>query len=142
MIQNRSMPTCTVIPELGYPNVTQATDWLCGAFGFVVRLKIADHRAQLGIGDGAMVVTLLGAAASAGGKGLEAAFAVMVRVEDVDAHYARASRFGAEILSRPTDYPYGERQYSCRDLGGHRWTFSQTIADVACETWGGTLVNG
>jgi hypothetical protein len=26
------------------------------------------------------------------------------------------------------------------DHAGHRWTFSQTVEDVAPETWGGTLV--
>ena len=37
----------------------------------------------------------------------------------------------------PTDFPYGERQYSVEDPGGHRWTFSQSIADVDPRTWGG-----
>ena len=32
----------------------------------------------------------------------------------------------------------GERGYTAEDLGGHRWTFSQSIADVAPESWGGT----
>jgi uncharacterized glyoxalase superfamily protein PhnB len=49
-----------------------------------------------------------------------------------------AARNGAHILSPPTDYPYGERQYSAEDLGGHRWTFSQSIADVDPASWGGT----
>jgi len=44
---------------------------------------------------------------------------------------------GARILRPPADYPYGERQYTAEDLAGHRWTFSQTIADVAPEEWGG-----
>jgi hypothetical protein len=35
---------------------------------------------------------------------------------------------------------YGERQYSAEDLAGHRWTFSETLADVAPEEWGGTSV--
>jgi hypothetical protein len=26
------------------------------------------------------------------------------------------------------------------DLGGHRWTFSQTIADADPASWGGTLM--
>lgn len=61
----------------------------------------------------------------------------MVRVEDVEAHHARAKRHGARILDEPTDFPYGERQYNAVDLAGHCWTFSQTIADVAPEDWGG-----
>ena len=35
------------------------------------------------------------------------------------------------------DYEYGERQYETEDLAGHRWTFSQTLRDVAPEEWGG-----
>ncbi|MGO9885060.1 MAG: glyoxalase, partial [Solirubrobacteraceae bacterium] len=42
------------------------------------------------------------------------------------------------LLDEPTDFPYGERQYNAIDLGGHHWTFSQSIADVAPEQWGGT----
>jgi uncharacterized glyoxalase superfamily protein PhnB len=42
------------------------------------------------------------------------------------------------ILRPPTDYPYGERQYTVEDFAGHTWTFSQSIADVSPETWGGT----
>jgi uncharacterized glyoxalase superfamily protein PhnB len=61
----------------------------------------------------------------------------MVRVSDVDGHSERSSRHGARILQPPADYPYGERQYTVEDPGGHRWTFSQTIADVAPEEWGG-----
>ena len=40
----------------------------------------------------------------------------------------------------PTDFEYGERQYSVEDLAGHQWTFSETIADVAPEEWGGISV--
>ena len=31
----------------------------------------------------------------------------------------------------PIDFEYGERQYEAEDLAGHRWTFSETLADVA-----------
>lgn len=37
----------------------------------------------------------------------------------------------------PTDFPYEERQYTVADLAGHRWTFTETRADVAPEDWGG-----
>ena len=65
----------------------------------------------------------------------------MVRVADADSHHKHAQANGAKVLRAPTDYPYGERQYTAEDLGGHRWTFSQSIADVAPESWGGTSVN-
>jgi uncharacterized glyoxalase superfamily protein PhnB len=62
---------------------------------------------------------------------------VMMRVADVDRHYAHARAHGARDVHAPADYPYGERQYTVADLAGHEWTFTQTIADVAPEEWGG-----
>jgi hypothetical protein len=32
---------------------------------------------------------------------------------------------------------YGERQYKAEDFTRNRWTFSQSIADVAMEEWRG-----
>lgn len=64
----------------------------------------------------------------------------MVRVTDVDAHCAHARASGAQILDEPTTYPYGERQYSAADLGGHVWTFSESVEDVDPSTWGGVLI--
>jgi uncharacterized glyoxalase superfamily protein PhnB len=159
MLTNRSIPRSTVIPELGYADVNAAAEWLVRAFGFTVRLRIASHRIQMNIGDGAMVITELpgdrtpSAALSAdrdSGSGFRAesskataysadlAHGVMVRVADVNAHHQRAVKAGARILRPPEDYPYGERQYAAEDCGGHRWKFSQSIADVAPATWGGT----
>jgi uncharacterized glyoxalase superfamily protein PhnB len=135
MLPNRSIPRSTVIPELAYSNVGEAIDWLCDAFGFTLRLRIADHRAQLNVGDGAVVLT--GRAAS-DRTDVSVAHSVMVRVDDVNSHHQRAGQRGARIVRPPTDYPYGERQYTVEDVGGHRWTFSQSIADVAPEEWGGT----
>ena len=63
----------------------------------------------------------------------------MVRVNDIDRHYEHAKSSGAKIVSPPNDYPYGERQYTVEDPGGHRWTFSQTIADIDPKSWGGIL---
>jgi uncharacterized glyoxalase superfamily protein PhnB len=64
----------------------------------------------------------------------------MVRVERADAHCTRAREHGAHILMEPTDLEFGERQYTAEDPAGHQWTFSETLADVAPEAWGGTLV--
>jgi uncharacterized glyoxalase superfamily protein PhnB len=135
MLANRSMPRSTVIPELAYSDIGKAIDWLCETFGFTLRLRIADHRAQLNVGDGAVVLT-----ERRGGEGSEGdvAHSVMVRVEDAHGHHERARQRGARILRPPVDYPYGERQYTVEDLGGHYWTFSQSIADIDPNDWGGT----
>jgi uncharacterized glyoxalase superfamily protein PhnB len=132
MLSNRSRPSSTVIPVLAAEDVLAASAWLCEAFGFEERLRIADHRVQLCAGDGAVIL-------AQGATGTPAD-SVMVRVEDADAHHARALKQGARILDPPTDRPYGERQYSAEDPAGRRWTFSETIADVAPESWGGTVI--
>ena len=62
---------------------------------------------------------------------------VLVRVPNVAEHYEQAKGSGAHILKEPADFPYGERQYSAIDLGGHVWTFSESLADLAPEAWGG-----
>src|SRR5438067_1254419 len=49
---------------------------------------------------------------------------VLVYVEDLDAHYARAKEAGARILSEPED-GYPGRRYRAEDLEGHRWMFLQ-----------------
>lgn len=132
------MPPGTVIPELAYADVREAVDWLCRAFGFAGRLRIGDHRAQLTYGEGSIVVTRL--PDGAGPVPPERRdHAVMVQVPDVDRHHEQAVASGAKIVSPPTDYPYGERQYTADDPGGHRWTFSQSIADVDPASWGGDL---
>ena len=66
---------------------------------------------------------------------------MLVRVEDARAHCERARNAGAEITAEPTDWEYGERQYSAVDPFGHHWTFSQTLADVDPADWGGVLVS-
>jgi uncharacterized glyoxalase superfamily protein PhnB len=140
MKPNRSIPASTVIPVLIYPDVREAVTWLHAAFGFVERVRIGeDHRAQLGFGDGAVIV------ADAGGdrrppRPGEVSHSVTVRVEDARAHCEQARAQGARILTEPTDFEYGERQYNAEDLAGHQWTFSETLADVAPEAWGGTSV--
>jgi uncharacterized glyoxalase superfamily protein PhnB len=148
MIANRTMPNATVIPVLVYDDVGAACDWLCRAFGFTERWRAGDHRAQLAFDGGALIIgesRLGGTGEPAAGPRLASgspegpiSHEVMVRVPDVDDHCAHAREQGAEILQEPQDLPYGERQYNAVDIGGHRWTFSQSIADLAPEEWGGT----
>ena len=137
---NRSIPQATVIPVLIYPDVRAAVAWLGDAFGFVERVRIGeDHRSQLNVGDGAVIVGDVRQDRRAPRAG-EVTHTVMVRVEDAHAHCEHARAHGARIVTEPTDFEFGERQYAAEDLAGHHWTFSQTIADVAPEQWGGTSV--
>jgi len=138
---NRSIPPVTVIPVLTYPDVPAAAKWLASAFGAVERVRIGDgHRVQMSIGSGAFVVAEATRTRRAPVSGEPVSVAIMVRVEDARAHCERARDAGAASLDEPTDYMYGERQYSTEDLAGHRWTFTESIADVAPEEYGCTTV--
>jgi uncharacterized protein (DUF952 family)/uncharacterized glyoxalase superfamily protein PhnB len=133
LVDNRTMPAAVVIAQLVYDDVPEAIRWLSDTFGFAVRWQAGDHRAQLEIPGGGCVVVTEGRTSSV----LPGRNSLLVRVSDVDAHYARTRERGATILDPPRDYPYGERQYAAEDLGGHHWAFSQSIADVVPEDWGG-----
>ena len=140
MNANRSIPAATVVPVLVYPDVRAAVAWLGAAFGFVERLRIGeDHRSQLQVGDGAVIVADARHDRRSPRPG-EVTHSVMVRVADVHAHCERARANGARIATEPVDFEYGERQYVAEDLAGHRWTFSETLADVDPAEWGGELV--
>lgn len=132
MKSNASMPSSFIIPQLPYASVEEAAAWLERAFGFTVRVTIADHRIQMNAAGGHVVLTKA--------DGPISKCALMVRVADVYAHHARvvAAGAGENVLAPPQSQPYGERQYTVIDCGGHAWTFSQSLENVAPESWGGT----
>lgn len=137
MKPNRSVPPPTVVPVLVYRDVRAAVAFLSSAFGFEERTRIGeDHRAQLAVGaDGAVIVADAGndrRPPTAGGH----SHLVRVRVDDVDAAFARAREQGAVVLEAPVDREYGERDCTLEDLGGHRWQLAEAVADVAPEDFG------
>jgi uncharacterized glyoxalase superfamily protein PhnB len=136
MLSNRSIPRAIVIPVLAYPDVNQAAEWLCSAFGFSVRLRIGNHRVQLNVGDGAVIVREMRPNEVHAKLGI--GHSVTVRVEDADAHCKRARDHGARITEEPVTHPYGERQYNAEDFAGRSWTFSQSMAYIHPDAWGGT----
>jgi uncharacterized glyoxalase superfamily protein PhnB len=137
---SRTTGSASVVPELVYADVGEAVDWLCETFGFTELWRADGHRARVAFGNGVVIVADADAqyGRAAPGSGGLRSHAVMVKVDDVNAHHDHAREHGARILSPPADYPYGERQYAAEDLAGHHWTFTQAIADLAPEDWGGT----
>jgi uncharacterized glyoxalase superfamily protein PhnB len=134
MRYNRSVPPCPVIPVLRYPDPGAAVEWLTRAFGFTVRLQIANHRMQMRAGEGCFTI--------AEGDALPNGSAmVQVRIEGAQAHCERARAAGAKILSELTEHMYGERQYVAEDFHGHTWDFTETLTDVEPESWGGISVD-
>jgi len=137
---SRTMPQCSIIPVLIYPELAEALIWLKNVFGFRERWHAGDHRAQMSFGNGAIAICSVTSKPS-GSLTPPAGFkshSLLVRVDDVVAHYEHALKNGAEIIHIPVDFPYGEKQYTVKDIGGHIWTFSQSIADLAPEDWGAT----
>jgi uncharacterized glyoxalase superfamily protein PhnB len=122
-----------VIPVLCYPDPGSAAEWLSKAFGFAVRLRIANHRIQMRAGEGCFTI-------AEGNLPPNHSIIVQVRIADAFSHCERSRQAGAKILTPPTDHIYGERQYNAEDFYGHRWDFTETIADVEPESWGGTSV--
>ena len=122
------MPT-EIIPYLSYQDVPAALDWLARVFGFTEEMRTGTPsggmHGEMRFG-GRLI--MMGQCAHAGGMvtprqaGL-ATMGVFIYLDDVDAHHARASAAGAEIVHTPHDVPYG-RTYEARDLDGHPWYFT------------------
>lgn len=131
-----------VIPMPSYEDVTRASEWLCGAFGFNERERFAEDDGRVSTlildapGGGVIMLGWAGPAYQGPGRHRETCDAarrwyevpwvvdgVLVGVDDVDEHCRRARAAGAVILTEPEDTPYG-RMYRAEDLEGHRWMFS------------------
>lgn len=123
-----------IIPVLMYQDISGAHDFLVQAFGF---MPGGVHRTPEGqavhgevrAGDAAIWLHHVTAEHHLDSP-LEVDVAnsgLVVHVDDVDAHYARARAAGARIDSEPVDQPYGQREYGARDLEGHRWWFAAPV---------------
>jgi len=133
-----------ISPAIFYDDASAAIDWLCRAFGFEVRLKVVGdggriEHSELTYGDGLIMVGTAGGVRktstaspkSLGGKNTQS---LMLYVDDVDAHCARARAAGATISVELADHDYGpdhwsDRSYGAIDSEGHHWWFSQRIRE-------------
>lgn len=138
----------------GWPRISSAIycrdparmiDWYCNAFGFDVRIKVQGddgsiEHSELAIGDGLVMV---GPERTGAGRRFDVDMlspltaggntqGLMLYVDDVDAHCARARAAGARIVDEPSLHDYGEaywadRSYGAIDPEGHLWWISQRI---------------
>jgi PhnB protein len=132
----------TVVPMLAYEDGNAAMDWLINAFGFSERERwLGDDgllaHGELAVGPDGLVMLATptpeyeGPARHREHCAEAAAWStvpyiidgVLVEVDDLDAHLARARAAGARILSDIEDAG-GFRHYRAEDLEGHRWMFS------------------
>ena len=131
-----------VIPMIAYADGVAALEWLSRAFGFVERARMVGDDGRLAHGEmeaGEGVIMLATpspdyegpkehrqhcARAEQWSRVPYIIDGALVYVADVDAHFARAKREGALILSELEPGPPAKR-YRAEDLEGHRWMFMQ-----------------
>jgi MerR family transcriptional regulator, thiopeptide resistance regulator len=122
-----------VIPLLVYEDIPAAHDFLVSAFGF--EPGGVEHggegrpvHGEVRAGDTAIWLHRVTARHGLSSPRVSGAVSGMVvHVDDVDAHYARALAAGAVIESEPRDMPYGQREYAAQDPEGHRWWFAMPL---------------
>lgn len=130
----------TVIPMLAYENGPAAMDWLINAFGFKEKTRLLANDGKLSHGelltDKGMIMLWSAPEDYQSPKTLQENYepakkwfdvpwilnGVLVYVPDLEAHFARAVKAGATILSEIEDSPPGKR-YRVADLEGQRWFF-------------------
>ena len=130
--------TQRIIPALSYDDAPAAIEFLCRAFGFeeAERLEMPDGsigHAELTLHGNTLA---LASAYPEGGLGGPTDLPrlhsfVMIYVDDVDAHHARAAAAGATITEPLADQFYGDRVYRALDPEGHRWSFHERIREVS-----------
>jgi uncharacterized glyoxalase superfamily protein PhnB len=133
-----------VIPMIAYEDGAAALEWLSRAFGFRERARMTAPDGRLTHGEmetGSGVIMLATPTPEYRGprrhrQECEQAArwskvpyiidGVLVHVDDAQAHFDRARREGATILSELEDSENGKR-YRAEDLEGHRWMLMQSV---------------
>jgi uncharacterized glyoxalase superfamily protein PhnB len=133
----------SVIPLLAYEDGPAALDWLARAFGFKERARLIDASGRLAHGEmeaghGGRIMLATPTPDYEGPKRhrehCERARAwhsvpwvidgVLVYVDDVQQHMARARDAGATLLSE-VEEGFPGRRYRAEDPEGHRWMFME-----------------
>jgi uncharacterized glyoxalase superfamily protein PhnB len=133
-------PEPRVIPMLSYEDGFAALEWLSRAFGFRELAREAGPDGELAHGEmdagGGRIMLATPTPDYQGPKRHRESCAraqrwsevpwvidgVLVAVDDLDRHYARAVAAGATILS-PIEDGSPARRYRAEDPEGHRWMF-------------------
>lgn len=123
-----------IIPTMKYQNAKAAIEWLCRVFGFEKHLIVQGENdtiahAQLTFGHSMIMLgsvshdeygKLIQTPININGMNTQASYVI---VENIEEHYEKAVREGAEIVIEIKAEEYGGSVYTCRDLEGHIWNF-------------------
>jgi uncharacterized glyoxalase superfamily protein PhnB len=133
-----------IIPMLAYEDASKAAEWLARAFGFTEIERFKDGRGVvtdvvMELEGGQVIIghpsdkyegpRRHARSCTAMSSWLDHPYivdGVHVEVSDVDAHFDRARRAGARILSEIEANDF-QRQYRAEDLEGHRWMFATAV---------------
>ncbi len=142
MVNILGMSRQRIVPYLQYADAPAAIDFLCRAFGFTetLRYPMPDGRighAELRYGESSVyLATVWRDAGFVPPRELEGVSSqIVLLVDDVDAHFARAKAGGATLASEPADQAHGARMYRAIDPEGHRWIVEQELRDVPVAEW-------
>ena len=135
-----------------YDDAAGAIDWLCHAFSFEVRLKVEGdagriEHSELVYGEALVMVSQSGlkpgrpnmppgaSPRSIGGGNTQS---LMLFVDNVDEHCARARGAGAAVIEEPAVHDYGadywaDRSYGALDPEGHLWWFTERVRNPRGE---------
>jgi uncharacterized glyoxalase superfamily protein PhnB len=143
MIDNRSVPTNTILPHVIYQDLPAAIDWLTRTFGFTEHYRYGDpiSGAQMHLGNAWIMVSQTKPGYSTPARLGHGTQSLTIFIDDVEEHFQRSKSAGARIFEDPHETVYGEFQYGVEDLDGHRWLFSRHARDISPEEWGATVVN-
>ncbi len=127
----------SITPYLYYEDLAAALGWLAKAFGFrqIGRaMKGRDGKAMhaaMKCGDGIVMMGRPDASLRYRNPKMvgHTTQSLVIDVGDVEKHFARAKRSGAEILEGPNDTEYGHRRYRAADPEGHEWCFTQQLTN-------------
>ncbi len=137
---------------LYYDDAAAAIDWLCRAFGFEVRLKVEGDGGQivhseLVYGEAVVMVAHSGSKPthpklppgasprSVGGANTQS---LLLYVDALDEHCARARAAGANVIEEPALHDYGpdhwaDRGYGALDPEGHVWWITERLRNPPGE---------
>ena len=142
MIENRSVPTDTMLSHVVYKDVDAAIQWLSSVFGFVEHYRYGESSgAQMHLGNAWIMVRKARQGEATPSQLGCWTQSLTVFVDDVEAHYQKAKAAGAKIVEELNETPYGEFQYGVEDLDGHHWLFARHARDVNPEDWGAKLAD-
>jgi uncharacterized glyoxalase superfamily protein PhnB len=124
----------SMIPMLVCADIAATHDYLVDVFGFEAGDVVRDGdgnpvHGELRGGDGTIWLHAVSPAHElASPRGMaEQHGGLLVFVDDVDKHFAKAKQAGAKIDSEPRDQEYGQREYGARDPEGHRFWFATRL---------------